>query len=71
MWFTRTETTNQRMLEIGPNVMVDLNQISAVYREGNTLVVRIGGMGVIKLEESQLFGRASEAYKTIKEGIGL
>ncbi len=61
----------QRIMEIGPSALIDLNQISAVYRKGSSLVIRIGGMGVIDLDESQLYGSASKVYQKISEALGI
>lgn len=69
MFFKRSP---QRILELGPDTLIDLNQVSGVYTEGNLLVIRIGGMGVIKLERSQLFNKSiHEAYQSIRTGLGL
>lgn len=71
MFFQRQQT-QQRILELGPTALVDLNQISGVYTEGQLLVIRIGGMGVIKLSYNDLFDRSvPNAYATIRAGLGL
>lgn len=45
-----------KMVQLGETTAVDPEEVSAVYlkENGRILVVRIGGMGVIELERSQL-----------------
>lgn len=59
----------QNMMELGPTVMVDLNEVSAVYKEGFDLTIRIGGMGVIKLNSRQLFGTVESTYAEMAERL--
>lgn len=69
--FGRKQENPQRIVELGEDVLIDLNQISAVYTKGSyTLVIRIGGMGVIELGRDQLFNNSiSEAYAKIRKGL--
>lgn len=68
-WLRNLVERPQNMMEIGPNAMVDLNEVSAVYKDGFDLTIRIGGMGVIKLSSRQLFGTVESTYSEIAERL--
>lgn len=65
----REDNPNQRMMELGPTAMVDLNQITAVYIKMGNLVIRIGGMGVIELSPQQLHNSTKETYEEMAKVI--
>lgn len=65
----RNVGADQRMMELGPEAMVDLNQISAVYTKMNCLVIRIGGMGVIELRSDQLHQSIEHVYRAIAKEV--
>jgi len=68
-WLRNLVERPQNMMEIGNAAMIDLNEVSAVYKEGFSLVIRIGGMGVIKLESRQLYQSVDYTYKAIAERL--
>lgn len=68
-WLKNLMEVPQNMMEIGPNAMVDLNEVSAVYKDGFDLTIRIGGMGVIKLTSRQLYGTVESTYTEMAERL--
>jgi hypothetical protein len=68
-WLRNLVERPQNMMEIGPAAMIDLNEVSAVYKDGFDLTIRIGGMGVIKLSSRQLFGTVESTYFEIAERL--
>jgi hypothetical protein len=68
-WLKNLMEVPQNMMEIGPTAMIDLNEVSAVYKESLELVIRIGGMGVIKLSSRQLHQSVDYTYNAIAERL--
>lgn len=68
-WLKNLIEVPQNMMEIGPTAMIDLNEVSAVYKDGFDLTVRIGGMGVIKLSSRQLYDSVEKTYAAMAERL--
>lgn len=45
----------KRWVKLGDEIMVDANDVSAAYRQGDRFIIRIGGMGIIDLHQRRLY----------------
>lgn len=59
----------KKLVQIGPSVFIDVNEIVAVYPEGDFLTIRFSGVGVMKVAIDDLFKYPDETVDTILEAL--
>ena len=62
MFFSKKKNA---LLRIGPTTAVDINTITAIYRIKGDLIIRFGGIGIIKLSGSELYKPVKDTFEDL------